>query len=113
MKRVLWFVGLVAAIAAGTWVVGWWTVPVVGAIWGYVRRDDAAGPLAAGLAAMVAWGLLIAIAASGAPKGSVMDAVGAAMRVGPGALVALSVAFPALLASSAAALVRAVSAGRR
>jgi hypothetical protein len=112
MKRAVWFFGLVAAIATCTWVVGWWMVPVVGAIWGYVRRDDAAGPLAAGIAAMVAWGVLMAIAASGAPKGSVMDAVGTAMRVGPGALVALSVAFPALLAASAAALVRAVTAGR-
>ena len=112
MKNALWFVGLTVAIAAGTWMVAWWTVPAVGAVWGYLRREDASAPLAAGVAAMLAWGLLLLLAASGAPKGSVMGTVGTAMQVGPWALIALSLAFPALLAASAAALVRAVSARR-
>ena len=108
MKRAMWFLLMTAAIATCTWVIGWWMVPVCGAVFGYVRRDDATTPLAAGLAAMLAWGVLLAIAASGAPAGSVREAVGAAMRVGPGALVALTVAFLALLAAGASGLVRAL-----
>lgn len=109
MKNVLWFIGLTLAIAAGTWMVAWWTVPVIGGVWGYLRRTDASAPLAAGLAAMLAWGVLLFVAASAAPKGSVMDSVGAAMQVGPWALIALSLAFPALLAASSAGMVRALT----
>jgi RsiW-degrading membrane proteinase PrsW (M82 family) len=109
MKRGIWFAGVVAAIATCTWVVGWWMVPVVAGIYGFVRRDDAATPLLAGLAGMVAWGVLLAFSATGAPAGSVSDAVGRAMRVGPGPLMALTLIYPALLAASAAALVKALA----
>ena len=40
------------------------------------------------------------------------EAVGAAMRVGPGALVALTIAFPALLAAGASGIVRAITSPR-
>lgn len=112
MKHLFWFVGLTIALAAGTWFVAWWMVPLVGAMWGYLRREDRSAPLAAGLAAILSWGTLLLFTASGAPQGSVMDAVGTAMQVGPWALVALSLAFPALLAASAAGLVRAIAAPR-
>lgn len=112
MKRFTWWLLATAALATCTWVVAWWMVPVVGAIYGYVRRDDAATPLLAGIGGMVAWGVLMVIAASGAPAGSVMEAVGAAMRVGPGALVGLTLAFPALLAAAASGMVRAVAGTR-
>lgn len=108
MKRGIWFVGTVAAIATCTWVVGWWMVPVVAGIYGFVRRGDAATPLLAGLAGTIAWGVLLALSASGAPNGSVSDAVGRAMRVGPGPLMALTLIYPALLAASAAASVKAL-----
>lgn len=108
MKRGVWFVSVVAAIATCTWVVGWWMVPVVGGIYGFARHRDPATPLLAGLAAVVAWGVLLMVSASGAPAGSVSDAVGQAMRVGSGALLALTLAYPALLAASAAAVVRAL-----
>ena len=111
MKRSSWFVGGAFAIALGTWVLGWWMVPVVGAAWGWVKRIDPATPLLAGLAAMLAWGVLLVISASGAPAGSVSASVGRAMRVGPSALVALTIAYPGLLAASAAAVAGAV--GRR
>jgi len=109
MKRAIWFGLLTAAIATCTWVVGWWMVPVVALAFGWVRREDPASPFLAGLAGLVAWGVLIAIATSGAPKGSVMQAVGTAMREGPGPVLALSLAFPALLAASAVGIVRGVA----
>lgn len=108
MKRIPWVLGAAAAIGASTWVVGWWTVPVLGAAFGWVRRRDPAAPMLAGLAALIGWAVLLAISASGAPRGSVMQAVGSAMQVGPGALLALTLAYPALLAASAAGVVRAV-----
>lgn len=111
MKRVPWFVGAVAAMALGTWMIGWWTVPIVGAAWGWAKRTDPATPLLAGGAGMVAWGALLVVSASGAPAGSVSAAVGQAMRVGPGALSALTLAYAGLLAASGAAVARAV--GRR
>ena len=112
MQRLLWLVLGVAAMATLTWVVGWWTVPVVAATWAYVRKDDAAAPLLAGLAGMLAWGVLLAIVATGAPGGSVMQTVGRAMKVGPGALLALTIAYGGLLAASSAALVRAIVGSR-
>ncbi len=110
MKAGLWFLALVAVIAAGTWFVAWWTVPVIGAAWGHVKREDASAALAAGLAGMAAWGALLLVAASGAPQGSVMTSVGTALQVGPAALVALTVAFPGLLAAAAAGLMRSFAA---
>jgi hypothetical protein len=112
MQRMIWLALVVAAMATLTWVVGWWTVPVVAAAWAYVRKDDVAAPLLAGLAAMLAWGLLLLIVASAAPGGSVMRSVGAAMQLGPGALLALTIAYGGLLAASSAALVRAIASGR-
>ncbi len=108
MRRAAWFIGAVVVTALSTWLVGWWSVPVVGAVWGWAKRADPATPLMAGLAAMIAWSLLLLISASGAPAGSVSTAVGQAMRVGPGALMGLTIAYPGLLAASAAAVVRAV-----
>ncbi|MCC7004122.1 MAG: hypothetical protein IT357_18350 [Gemmatimonadaceae bacterium] len=112
MNRMLWFLGVTAAMATLTWTVSWWMVPVVAAIWAFVRRGDAAVPLLAGFAAMLAWGVLLWVSSRGAPAGSVMQSVGAAMQVGAGPLVVLTIAFPALLASSAAALVRAITSPR-
>lgn len=113
MRSTAWFLGLVAVLALTTWFIAWWTVPIIAGAWGFLRRRDPAAPLAAGLAAMVAWGVLVLLASRGAPAGSVLRSVGAAMQVGPGALGALTIAFPALVAASAAGLVRAVTAGRR
>lgn len=112
MRRLTWFLALTAAIATCTWVAGWWMVPVVALVFGWVRREDAVAPFLAGLAGVLGWGMLIWIASLGAPRGSVMTAVGAAMQVGSGAVLGLSLAFPALLSASAVGVVRAFG-GRR
>ena len=112
MQRSMWFVLGVATMALLTWMVAWWTLPIVGAAWAFVRREDAAAPLLAGLAAMVAWAFLLLISAATAPVGAVMRVVGAAMQIGSVGLVALTLAYAGLLAASAGALVRAVVGGR-
>jgi hypothetical protein len=108
MQRTVWFVAGVVAMALATWMAAWWTVPLVGAAWAFVRHDDAAAPLLAGLAAMAGWGLLLLISSVTAPVGAVMRVVGATMQLGPAAMVALTLAFAGLLGASAGALVRAV-----
>jgi len=112
MRRLQFLLAATAAMATCTWVVAWWMVPIVAAVFGWVRRDDAATPLLAGLAGFVAWGSLLLIAGLSGPEGSVMNAVGRAMQVGPLALVGLTLAYPALLAASAAGVVRAIGARR-
>lgn len=112
MQRIVWF-GLGAVVMALlTWMVAWWTVPIVAAALALVRRDDAFTPLIAGAAAILAWGGLLLVSAFGAPVGEITRVVGTAMGIGPAALIALTLAFAALLASSAGALARAVLGGR-
>ncbi len=113
MTRPIWFLLSTAAMATLTWVVGWWMVPVVAAILTIVRREDAAAPLLAAGAGVLAWGLVLALVARGAPAGSVALTVGRALRLGPTALVAVTLAYGGLLAGSAAVLARALATPRR
>ena len=92
---------LTLALAAGTWLLGWWAVPVLAAAWGWSRG----GPGVAALAAAFGWGgLLLTLP---------LDSLGRllARLVGvfhlPGALlVLLALSYAALLAWSAAWLAR-------
>jgi hypothetical protein len=104
-------VTLVLAMGLGTWAFGWLAVPVCAAAWAWIRRGDVAVPLLAALSGVLSWaGLLLVVGLSGGGIGRVADVVGAAMQVGPVALVVLTLAFPALLAGSAAGVVRVVRA---
>lgn len=95
---------VVAAIAALTWLVGWWGVPVVAAIAGVLlwRRPAIAWLVA--LAAVVAWSALMLADATRGRFAALSAAVGGTLRVPASALVAVSLLFAALLAWSAAAL---------
>lgn len=104
--RLLWCATLTLAIALSTWAYGWAAVAVLPAAWAWIRRDDAAMPLLAGLAGALAWGGLLAVQAAAGPVGRVAEVTGAAMQVGGPALYALTLAFPALLATASAGLVR-------
>ena len=107
--RVVWFVTLVAGLGLSTYAFGWVSVPVVAAAWAWIRRTDAAVPLMAALAGAAAWGVLLLLpAVTGGAVSRVADLVGQAMQVGGGPLIALTIAFAALLAGSAAGVVRGV-----
>ncbi len=99
----------VAAMAAGTWFIGWWTVPVIAAVWAVADRTDRALPLRAAVAGLTAWALLLAVQLPGGSLERLAGAVGAAIGVGALPLVVLTLVYPALLAASAAGLVRAVT----
>jgi hypothetical protein len=93
------------AMAALTWLVGWWGVLLAASIVGYVFFREGGGGWRVALAAAAAWGALLIVDAAAGPFGTVARTVGGVLRVPGPALVLLTLAFPALLAWSAATFV--------
>lgn len=105
-----------AAMAALTWVLGWWGVLLAAGIVGYVFYREGGGGWRVALAGAASWGALLAVDAAAGPFGTVAHTLGGVLRVPGPALVLLTLALPALLAWSAATLVagaRQLVAGRR
>jgi hypothetical protein len=96
---------LSGAMAALTWLLGWWGVLFAAAIVGYTFADRRGEGWRVALAAALAWGALLAVDAVAGPLGVVSAALGGVMRVPGVVLLLLTVAFPALLAWSAATVV--------
>jgi hypothetical protein len=91
-----------AAMAALTWLLGWWGVLLAAAIVGYVFHDYDGGGWRVALSAALAWGALLAVDALVGPFDVVAGTLGGVLRVPGVALVLITLAFPALLAWSAA-----------
>jgi hypothetical protein len=91
----------VAAVAGCTAWLGWWTLPVLAAAWGFWYP-----PLQAGIACAVAWGGLLAWQASRAPVMVLAERLSGIFALPPFAVLLLTPAFAALLGWSAAAVVR-------
>jgi hypothetical protein len=88
-----------AAMAVGTWSMGWWTVPAVAAVWGILVGTTR--PWLAGLAAATAWGALLA----GAPWDAfrrLAPRLGGIFHLPGWGMVALTLGFAWLLGWSAA-----------
>lgn len=105
-----------AVMAVLTWLVGWWAVPVVAAFVGSVLylRDGVAWRMA--LAAALAWALLLIVNVAGGRFGVTATTLGGVLRVPAVVLVLITLAFPALLAWSAATVaiaLRRLAAARR
>lgn len=105
MKKVLSFLALGLAFFLAT-SLGWWTVPIVGALWGALRPAVTQPAFTAALAAGAAWGawLLADSVAGGGALGVLAQRLGGVMNLPGYALFALTLLFPALLAWSAAAV---------
>ena len=107
MRRVLPVSLTAAAMAATTVCVAWWSVPLVAVISARVfphapvRNAAAAGALA--------WGGLLAWSAWQAPVGPLMHRLGSLLQLPSWGLVAVTLLFPALLAGTAARVVRTAS----
>lgn len=108
MKWLMQLVGLTLVIAAGTWIGGWWTVPVIAGVYGAWGARQPAAVLTALLAGAGAWSLLLAFNASVGPVGRLTQLFGTMFRMSGMTLVILTVAYAALLAVSAAAFARGV-----
>ncbi len=116
MRTLIRVLMLTLAFAAGTALLGWWSVPLLGAIWGVIAWRTSRVAVTAGAAALLAWGVLLAISARADAFGTLVGALSAVMQLPSIALVLLTLLFPALLAWSAARVTSAVAAivaGRR
>jgi hypothetical protein len=96
---------IVAAIlAALTWIVGWWAVPLVAAVAGallWTRRGIA---WLVAFAAVVAWSALILVDGSNGHFNVLAGVVAGTLQLPAGALLTVTLLFAALLAWSAATI---------
>ena len=99
MKRLL---VLTLAFAGATAAAGWWTVPVVAAVWvrGFPRARSPVRSCVAG--AVIGWALLLAWVMLHGPAATVATRVGGALGLPPWGLVLVTLLFPAALAGTAA-----------
>jgi hypothetical protein len=100
----MFFVVAVILFVAAEFVIGWWALPVVGLVLGLIGARKKGVVLMVGSAALTAWGLLFAWTASQGNMLGFMQALAAAMKQKPNALMAMIAAIPALLAAPAARL---------
>src|SRR5258708_9739135 len=102
------FVLLATAFALATFVAGWWAVPLVAAVYAAITTQQRSSALVSGVSAMLGWGALLAIAASRGPIGTLATELGGVLQIKPMSMYAITIAFPGLLAISAALVSRAV-----
>lgn len=95
---------LAEAFAVATYALGWWTVPVIAAVWALISRDRRAPSLTA-LCAAGGWATLLLLDAAKGPVGNMASRLGGVMGIPPAMLYAVTLLFPALLAWTAATIV--------
>ena len=100
MNNTTCFALVAVAIALGTWMLGWWAVPVIALVGGLMRCRA----WIVCLASSAAWLALLAIDAATGSVASVAGVLAGVMRLPAIAIVALTIILPALLGWSAASL---------
>lgn len=101
---VLRLLALACVIAATTWVIGWWSVPLCGAAYALLRRGAAHVTRDAAVAAMLAWTVLLAYQAVHPAFGRLAASAGAAIPLPTPLLMLVAILFAGALAGSAARL---------
>jgi hypothetical protein len=89
--------------AAGTAIAGWWTIPVLAAVWMRMLPRTAATATICGLGAASGWAPLLAWDAMHGPAGTVARRVGGVFQLPGWGFVGLTLLFATLLAATAAA----------
>ena len=97
---------LSAAFVLATMVLGWWAPALVGAAWGFLARARSVAAREAGFAALIGWGALLLWTAVHAPVTTLLQRLGAIMRIPPALLVLTTLVLAGVLAWSAAAVAR-------
>jgi hypothetical protein len=106
MTRQVLLVGALAVVMAlGTWWLGWWVVPVLGAAWG-VARYGAYPSATAAVAAALGWMLILGVQALRGPMGEVSRILASALDVPGWTPLLITALFPAGLAAASARLAR-------
>ena len=103
-RSVVKLVLLAEAFAVTTFGLGWWSVPVVAAIWAAASRSPKRAEIAA-LCATGGWASLLLLDIVKGPVATMATQLGSVMSLPPAALYLLTLLFPALLAWSAASLI--------
>lgn len=103
------FLLLIVMIGAGTMFLGWWSVPVIAAVYALLRRDVTA-PREAMLAALVAWLLLLARMSQFTGFNTLLDRLGKIFPMPGMGVFTLALVLAMALAWSAARVVTGVTA---
>lgn len=98
---------LAVLMAVCTWFVGWYAVPALASVYALVLRKRHASGEAA-LAALLAWGALLARAATAPAFTTLLDRLGGIFPLPGAGVAALTLVIAVLLAWSAARVVSAV-----
>jgi hypothetical protein len=100
---------LATAFAIATFVLGWWAVPVVAAVYAAISSAQRSSAVVSGMAAMLAWAALLAIDAARGPVATLAAELAGILQLRPAGIYAVTIAFPGLLAISAAIVARALT----
>jgi hypothetical protein len=103
---------LTTAFAVATFALGWWAVPLVAAGYAAITTAQRGSAILSGFAAMLGWGALLAITASRGPVGTLAAELAGVLQLRPIGVYAVTIAFPGLLAISAAVVARALASAR-
>jgi hypothetical protein len=104
MRGALRIVLLAGAVAAGTVAVGWWAAALIGFAWAILGQVDRNVARQAALSGGVGWAGLLLMTGLRGPVLEVARRLGGVMHLPTAALLAATLAFPALLAWSAAVI---------
>jgi hypothetical protein len=91
-----------AVMAAGTWLVGWAAVPLIGIAYGLLRHEERAIEWKAALAGALAWGGLLAFQSMHGDVIRTAAAIGGVFSLGGIPFLLVTLAFAAILAGAAA-----------
>ena len=105
MSAFVKYVLLAEGFAVATFALGWWTVPVLAALWSLLTKGRYA-PRNIGLAAAGGWASLLLLDAVRGPVITMGEQLGAVMGLPAWLLYVFTLLFPALLAWSAATIAR-------
>ena len=104
LSRLVKAVLLAEAFAVATFGLGWWTVPVIAALYGIASTNPYRARTAA-LCAVGGWATLLLLDAIKGPVSAMASRLGGVMGLPGVVLLLITLIFPALLAWSAAAIV--------
>ena len=100
MNKIACFALVLVAAALGTWMLGWWAVPLIALIAGLLRCG--AGLVA--LASVTAWAIIFVFDMASGQVGRLTELLAGVMGLPGAALILVTFALPALLGWSAASL---------
>lgn len=104
MRPLIKFVLLSQAIAVATFAFGWWAVPIVAALWAVIASNGSRPVLMATICAVAGWGELLLLNATRGPVLLLAQQLGGILGTGAVGVLAVTLAFGAGLAWSAATL---------